>query len=91
MYQNYHASDVTTLVNGSAVYDGGYTGLYWFQNNPSHLQDGIHPTVGGCTELGNIWTNAFMANGILNSGVLVNIGEGISNPNTNRICNGISQ
>lgn len=59
LYQQYYAADLV-LVDNVHVFAGDTLALGWFENNPTHLADGVHPTSGGNVELGNIWAYSFL-------------------------------
>lgn len=58
-YQQYYAA-LAPLVNNTNVFYGDTLALYWFELNPTHLQDGVHPTAIGDTDLGMIWAYSFL-------------------------------
>lgn len=58
-YQMYYAA-LVSLVDNINVFYGDVRALDWFENNPTHLQDGVHPTATGNTELGQIWAYSFL-------------------------------
>lgn len=58
-YQEYYAS-LAPLVDNISVFYGDTLGFDWFELNPSHLQDGVHPTFVGNNDLGQIWAYSFL-------------------------------
>lgn len=60
VYQQYYNADVAALVNGTTVFAGDTAAFNWFESNPTHLTDGVHPTVAGNVEMGGIWANSFL-------------------------------
>lgn len=57
-YQQYY-NILKPLVDNQNVFYGDTLGLDWFENNPLHLLDGVHPTAVGDVELGGIWSFSF--------------------------------
>lgn len=58
-YQQYY-NILKPLVDNQNVFYGDTLGLDWFENNPTHLLDGVHPTSAGDVELGGIWAFSFI-------------------------------
>lgn len=80
LYQQYHNADLA-LVDNINVFAGDTNAMNWFQNNPSDLNDGVHPTAAGDVQLGVIWTQAFIETFIDGTSVdpgVSNVVEGVA-------------
>lgn len=59
VYQQYYAA-LSPIVNNVNIFYGDTLALDWFEVTPTHLQDGVHPTSVGNSELGQFWTYALL-------------------------------